>query len=88
MRRLILTAVLGVQVSLAVSAAPPPVSPAYLLRPAAVFTADDSRLRPGWAVFAEGERIAAVGPAERLTAPADEHVTFVMKDGVIYKRPQ
>jgi len=54
MRRLFLTAVLGVQISLAVSAAPPPVSPAYLLRPAAVFTADDSGLRPGGGVRGRG----------------------------------
>jgi imidazolonepropionase-like amidohydrolase len=47
------------------------------LSPAAVFTADDGVLHPGWVVLVEGERIAAVGPADKVTAPADaERVTL------------
>ena len=42
----------------------------YLLKPAAVFTADDTRLHPGWVVLVQGERIAAVGPADKISAPA------------------
>ena len=44
---------------------------AYLLTPAAVFTADDGVVHPGWAVLVEGERIVAVGPAEKVSAPAE-----------------
>ena len=43
----------------------------YLLRPAAVFTADDSRLHPGWVVLVAGDRIAALGPTDQVKAPAD-----------------
>ncbi|GAA4346297.1 amidohydrolase family protein [Hymenobacter saemangeumensis] len=39
-----------------------------LLRPAAVFDGQD--LHPGWVVLVEGERIKAVGPADKLPAPA------------------
>jgi imidazolonepropionase-like amidohydrolase len=51
-------------------AAAPPGSPAYLLHPAAVFTADDSRSHAGWVVLVQGERIAAVGPADKISVPA------------------
>lgn len=44
---------------------------AYLLHPAAVFTVDDARLHSGWVVLVEGERIAAVGPEDKVAAPAD-----------------
>jgi imidazolonepropionase-like amidohydrolase len=50
-------------------AAAPPGPPAYLLHPAAVFTADDSRSHAGWVVLVQGERIAAVGPADKISAP-------------------
>jgi len=43
---------------------------AYLLRPAAVFTAVDTLAHPGWEVLVEGERIVAVGPADKLAVPA------------------
>jgi len=39
-----------------------------LLRPAAVFDGQD--LHPSWAVLVEGDRIKAVGPADKLSAPA------------------
>lgn len=53
---------------LAAAASPP--SGIYLLKPAAVFTADDARLHPGWVVLVQGEHIAAVGPMEKLSLPA------------------
>ena len=40
--------------------------PAYLLKPAAVFAAVDGSVHPGWQVLVEGERIIAVGPADKL----------------------
>jgi imidazolonepropionase-like amidohydrolase len=49
------------------AAAPNPSG--YLLRPAAVFTAEDSRSHAGWVVLVQGERIAAVGPADKVAAP-------------------
>ena len=52
------------------AAAAQPRLASYLLKPAAVFTADDSRLHPGWVVMVEGDRITAVGPADKVTAPA------------------
>lgn len=42
---------------------------AVLLRPARVFTADDAVVHPGWVVLVQGERIAAVGPADQVKAP-------------------
>jgi imidazolonepropionase-like amidohydrolase len=46
----------------------------YLLRPASVFTADDAKLHAGWVVLVQGERIAAVGPAEKVTVPTGAEV--------------
>jgi imidazolonepropionase-like amidohydrolase len=43
---------------------------AILLRPAQVFTADDGVVHKGWVVLVLGERIAAVGPADAVAAPA------------------
>ncbi|HEX2667595.1 MAG TPA: amidohydrolase family protein [Gammaproteobacteria bacterium] len=43
-------------------------SATYVLRPAAVFTAEDARLHPGWLVRVEGQRVAAVGPADKVPA--------------------
>ena len=62
--------------ALALGAAPPgPATPpapytAYVLRPARVFTAEDSTVHPGWVVVVEGERITAVGPAAAVKVPA------------------
>ncbi len=57
-----------------VSAVAAPVTPdgAVLIKPAAVFTADDGVVHPNWAVLVRGERIVAVGPA--IVAPADARV--------------
>jgi imidazolonepropionase-like amidohydrolase len=60
---------------LAASAATAASGPASLLiRPAAVFTADDGERHAGWAVLVTGERIAAVGPAAQVAAPAGAKV--------------
>jgi imidazolonepropionase-like amidohydrolase len=48
-------------------------APAVLLRPAQVWTAGEP-LHSGWAVLVQGERIAAVGPAASISAPADATV--------------
>jgi imidazolonepropionase-like amidohydrolase len=50
--------------------ASPAPQTSYLLHPAAVFTADDAKLHPGWVVLVAGERIVAVGPEDKVTAPA------------------
>jgi imidazolonepropionase-like amidohydrolase len=47
---------------------------AVLLRPARVFTAEDSAVHPGWGVVVDGERIDAVGPADTLKAPPGARV--------------
>ncbi|MBX6363852.1 MAG: amidohydrolase family protein [Gemmatimonadetes bacterium] len=43
---------------------------AYLLRPARVFDAVAAQPHDGWVVLVQGERIAAVGPAAQVRAPA------------------
>ncbi len=48
--------------------APPPAS--YLLKADRVFDARSERAHPGWAVLVQGDKIAAVGPAGRIAAPA------------------
>jgi imidazolonepropionase-like amidohydrolase len=44
-----------------------------LIRPARVWS-EGEPIHPGWVVLVEGERIAAVGPAEAVRAPADAAV--------------
>jgi len=44
--------------------------PAFLLRPARVFNAEDGKTHEGWAVLVMGERIAGVGPLAQLPSPA------------------
>jgi len=46
---------------------------AVLLRPANVWTAGEP-IHPGWVVLVDGERIASVGPAGAVQAPADAEV--------------
>jgi len=41
----------------------------FLLRPARVFDAEDGRTHEGWLVLVRGDRIAAVGPEEKLQVP-------------------
>ena len=46
----------------------------WLLRPQQVFDATGEQAHPGWVVLVTGNRIAAVGPAASVTAPADARV--------------
>jgi imidazolonepropionase-like amidohydrolase len=46
---------------------------AYVLEPAAVWTAGEP-MHPGWVVVVEGRKIAAVGPKDRVAAPAGAEV--------------
>jgi imidazolonepropionase-like amidohydrolase len=46
---------------------------AYVLEPAAVWTAGEP-VHPGWVVVVEGRKIAAVGPREKVTVPAGAEV--------------
>jgi len=50
--------------------APAALTTAYVLRPERVFTAEDATTHAGWVVVVEGEKIAAVGPAATVQAPA------------------
>src|SRR5512133_1781752 len=53
--------------------APPPAQQApasYLLQPQQVFDATSEQAHPGWVVLVTGNKIAAVGPAGTVTAPA------------------
>lgn len=47
--------------------------PAFLLKPAQVWTAGEP-VHPGWAVLVQGARISAVGPPESLSLPAGTQV--------------
>lgn len=53
-------------------AAPGPAAPhgVYLLRPDRVFTAEGTAAHAGWVVVVDGGKIAAVGPAASVQAPA------------------
>lgn len=63
----------GSVASFAAPAANPP-STAFLLKPARVFTGQDSTTHAGWVVLVEGEKISAVGPAASVKAPAGAEV--------------
>ena len=62
--------------ALAAAAADQPAAPttSYLLKADRVFDARSERTHAGWAVLVQGDKIAAVGPAERIEAPADARV--------------
>jgi len=53
------------------SQVPAPPSHPVLLKPARVFDALSSQTHEGWVVLVQGDRIAAVGPASSVSAPAD-----------------
>jgi imidazolonepropionase-like amidohydrolase len=73
--RLTLAGIAAVAATLFAGAMAQAQSPkALLIRPAQVFTASDDRLHPGWVVLVQGDKIAAVGPASAITAPADAEV--------------
>jgi imidazolonepropionase-like amidohydrolase len=61
--------------------ADPPFS--ILLKPAAVFTADDAVTHPGWVVLVTGDKITAVGPAASIAAPADAKVIDLPGDTLL-----
>lgn len=67
LRLLVMLAAFGLP--LAALAALAATDRATLLHPAAVFTADDAKLHPGWVVLVVGEHIAAVGSPDRVTVP-------------------
>lgn len=81
MRRLAALVVLALAVTclwgqpdVAAAAPPPAPAKAYLLRPARVFEGASEQPREGWVVLVRGDRIAAVGPAAQVGAPADAEV--------------
>src|SRR5512133_1283921 len=45
-----------------------------LLRPQQVFDATSEKAQPGWVVLVTGNKIAAVGPAATVNAPADTRI--------------
>jgi imidazolonepropionase-like amidohydrolase len=47
-----------------------PAPTVYLLRPARVFDGVSAKPQEGWVVLVRGDRIATVGPAAQVTAPA------------------
>lgn len=61
---------------LAASAADRPAAPpaSYLLEADRVFDARSERTHSGWAVLVQGTKIAAVGPADHIKAPAGAQV--------------
>lgn len=48
--------------------------PAMVLKPARVFDATGAATHQGWVVVVDGEKIAAVGPAEKIEIPAGAEV--------------
>lgn len=56
------------------SAQTPAPAPTFLLRPARVFDGVSAKPQEGWVVLVRGERIAAVGLASQVTAPAGAEV--------------
>ncbi|QRK10677.1 amidohydrolase family protein [Archangium violaceum] len=56
------------------SAQTPAPAASFLLRPARVFDGVSAKPQEGWVVLVRGDRIAAVGPAARVSAPAGAEV--------------
>jgi len=76
-----LPAILFAAVAAGPATADPPVS--LLLKPAAVFTADDAVTHPGWVVLVTGDKITAVGPPASVAAPADAKVIDLPGDTLL-----
>jgi imidazolonepropionase-like amidohydrolase len=72
----VLAATLSGSGAATVFAAPPPAAPrgVFLLKPARVFTGEDTTAHTGWVVVVEGERITSVGPAAKVKVPAGAEV--------------
>lgn len=62
--------------ALTAGAAEKPAAPttSYLLKADRVFDARSEQTHAGWAVLVQGDRIAAIGPADQIKAPADARV--------------
>src|SRR5690348_13300623 len=74
--RKLLIALCGSLLAFAAGAADKPAPPTttYLLKADRVFDARSEATHAGWAVLVHGDRIAQVGPADRIKAPADAQV--------------
>jgi imidazolonepropionase-like amidohydrolase len=75
--RKLLLALCASLLALTASAADPPAAPpttSYLLKADRIFDARSEHTHPGWAVLVQGDRIAEVGPADRIKAPANARV--------------
>lgn len=70
MQRIFALLLLAASSCLSVSA----TAESLLLKPARVFTSDDIVTHAGWTVLVDGERIAQVGPAQDVHAPAGTRV--------------
>ncbi|MDQ1728668.1 MAG: hypothetical protein QOD33_793 [Pyrinomonadaceae bacterium] len=53
---------------------PKPPESSYLLKPARVFDGESVQLHEGWVVLVRGEKIAAFGPANGISAPAEAKI--------------
>ncbi|MDQ1708609.1 MAG: hypothetical protein QOJ88_1820 [Pyrinomonadaceae bacterium] len=53
---------------------PKPPESSYLLKPARVFDGESAQLHEGWVVLVRGEKIAAFGPANGISAPAEAKI--------------
>jgi imidazolonepropionase-like amidohydrolase len=75
MRRVLL-ALCASLLAFAASAADPPAAPttSYLLKADRVFDARSEHTHSGWVVLVQGDKIAAVGPASQVNAPAEAQV--------------
>ena len=75
-RRKLLLTLCASMLALAVSAADRAAAPntSYLLKADRVFDARSGQTHAGWAVLVQGDRIAAIGPADQIKAPGDVRV--------------
>lgn len=74
--RRVLLALCASLLAFAASAADQPAAPttSYLLKADRVFDARSEKTHSGWVVLVQGDRIAAVGPASQVNAPAGAQV--------------
>jgi imidazolonepropionase-like amidohydrolase len=74
--RKLLLALCASSLAHAAGAADKPVEPttSYLLKADRVFDARSERTHSGWVVLVQGDKIAAVGPADQIKAPRDAQV--------------
>jgi len=74
--RNLLLALCASLLTLSAGAAEKPAAPttSYLLKADRVFDARSEQTHAGWAVLVQGDRIAAIGPADQVRAPVDARV--------------